>query len=222
MKRMKRVSLWLLLLSAAILTVFVGCEPRRGADNELVFTGPVEIGTTVGSRLPGTDLEVRAVADDAAQILIDGQIATKKSGDSLDWRGALDFNVDLDLALRILWIADDIVQTAGTAKLTVESPRPEAMPVQSISTIQYALPVSYSVRAGQRIPGTTITYVGKDIEKGAEFSGIEGYPFRKIADSLTWEGRLRDNVWVKLDLRVILFSDTTLQAGGVASIWVDQ
>ena len=220
--RIKRVSLLLLTICALILGAFIGCGPKTGSDDELVFSGLVELGTGAGGRLPGTNVEVVSISEDAADIRIDGQIAHKKPGDSLDWRGDLDPQVNLDLALRILWIAEGVVQSGGTAKLTIQDVNPRAAPVQSNSEIEYALPITYSVRKGDMIPGTQITFVGKDIEKGAEFTGIEGYPYRKVADSLTWEGLLRDNVWLKLDLRVILFTENTLQAGGVATIWIDQ
>jgi len=221
MKRIKRTAIVLALLLALILISFIGCEPKNKEGDDLVFKGPVEIGMKVGERLPGTDVEVISVSDDTANIRIDGEVAHKKAGDSLEWSGSLTEDVDVDLSLRILWISEGTVQTAGTAKLSVRGADPEGMPVQSESDIRYALPVTYSVRQGERIPGTLIEYVGKDPEKGAEFAGIEGYPFRKAADSLVWEGRLRDGVWLKLDLRVLLFSDTTLQAGGVATIWVE-
>ena len=221
MKRIKRTAIVLALLLALILISFIGCEPKNKEGDDLVFKGPVEIGMKVGERLPGTDVEVISVSDDTANIRTDGEVAHKKAGDSLEWSGSLTEDVDVDLSLRILWISEGTVQTAGTAKLSVRGADPEGMPVQSESDIRYALPVTYSVRQGERIPGTLIEYVGKDPEKGAEFAGIKGYPFRKAADSLVWEGRLRDGVWLKLDLRVLLFSDTTLQAGGVATIWVE-
>jgi hypothetical protein len=222
MIRIKRITLLLLAICALILGAFIGCGPRSGPDDELVFSGLVEMGAGVGERLPGADIEVVRISENEAEIHIEGQTARKKPGDSLDWHGALDSHVNLDLALRILWISEDIVQSGGAAKLTIADANPRAASVQSRSEIEYALPITYSVRKGDTIPGTLITYVGRDMEKGAEFAGIEGYPFRKVADSLTWEGQLRDNVWLKLDLRVILFTESTLQAGGVATIWVDQ
>jgi len=222
MIRIKRTALCLLIIFALIMTAFIGCSQRSGSDDELVFSGLVELGTGPGEYLPGTDIEVVAISEDAAEMRIEGQTAHKKAGDSVDWHGPIDPGVDLDLALRVLWLSGEVVQTGGTAKLTIQDADPRPATVQSNSDIQYALPVTFTVRKGKQIPGTLIEYMGKDAEKGAEFAGIEGYPFRKVADSLAWEGLLRDNVWLKMDLRVILFTDTTLQVGGVATIWVDQ
>ena len=221
MIRLKRTAILLLLLFAATLTSFIGCQPKDTGENDMVFSGPIELGAGPGDRLPGTAVEVLSISDGSAEIRLEDQIAHKKVGDSLDWKGDLTPHVHLALALRIIWISDEHVQTAGTATLTVRDVAPAAGRVASESETRYALPVTYSVPKGERIPGTTVEYVGKDAEKGATFAGVEGYPYRKVADSLVWEGRLREGVWLKLDLRLLLFSDASAQLGGIATIWVE-
>jgi len=50
--------------------------------------------------------------------------------------------------------------------------------------------------------------------------GIDGYPYRKLADSILWEGKLREGVFLRLNVRVLLISDDSLRVGGMATIWI--
>ncbi len=86
--------------------------------------------------------------------------------------------------------------------------------------MHHTVPVLYWVDRGKAIPGTTLTYQGKT-DQGALLGGVEGYPYRKTADSILWEGRLRDRVWLQLEGRTGLFDDDRLQVLGLATVWVD-
>jgi hypothetical protein len=127
----------------------------------------------------------------------------------------------MDLALRVIWSTEQTLHSAGTVALTVRNPSPTETPIATESEFRYAVPVMYWVYEGDTIPGTGITYVGRT-EQGAELGGVEGYPFRKGADSILWEGKLREDVWLKLDLRTGIYDDNRLQVAGLATIWIDQ
>lgn len=50
--------------------------------------------------------------------------------------------------------------------------------------------------------------------------GIDGYPYRKLADSILSEGKLREGVFLRLNVRVLLITDDSLRVGGMATIWI--
>ena len=79
--------------------------------------------------------------------------------------------------------------------------------------------MAYNVARGKYIPGTLVKYLGKEKE-GAHLEGVEGHPYRKIADSIVWEGKLRENVYLRLNLRVLFITEDTLRVGGMATIWI--
>ena len=74
-------------------------------------------------------------------------------------------------------------------------------------------------RKGKTIPGTTITYDGKTPD-GAKLGGIEGYAFRKEADSIAWFGKLSDNCFLQLDLRLVVYTDSAMQVTGTATLYL--
>jgi hypothetical protein len=162
------------------------------------------------------------ITDDTAEFTIDGKRALKKVGDSLNWRGNPATGVDLTLKLRVALISGDAVYTGGTVKIVISdaAPSPEAL---ESTDMKFTVPVTYGVKVGEDIPGTLIGYVGRDETLGAEIGLDEGeYPYRKTADSISWEGRLRDNVALSLETRVLLFTDTTLSVGGLATLSIAQ
>jgi hypothetical protein len=93
--------------------------------------------------------------------------------------------------------------------------------VRTTSAVHYSGPVIYSVKLGQRIPGTTVTYEGHG-EDGAQLGGTGDYPFRKEGDSVLWEGQLRDGVYLRLDVRAVQFDDRNLRVAGLATIWLGE
>ena len=78
-------------------------------------------------------------------------------------------------------------------------------------------PVTYHVRKGHYIPGTLVKYVGRT-EEGIELEGVEGYPYRKFGDSILWEGKLRERVFLKLNVRVLLITEDSITVAGTATL----
>jgi hypothetical protein len=79
--------------------------------------------------------------------------------------------------------------------------------------------IAQSVAVGQTIPGTTLVYAG-ETDQGAAFTGTSQYPYRALADSLVWLGQLRNNVYVRHNLRVVAFNANSLSLAGTAEVWV--
>ncbi len=205
-----------------LLPVLVGCILKpRPPSGTLTYKGPLELKAEPGKNLPGTDILYVGVSDKMAEFKIGGQRALKKVGDSLDWQGTPTPGVRLDLNLRILLISEQALHAGGTIDMEVENPTPRAMALDTGSQAKFSVPVTYGVERGENIPGTLLVYQERDAEKGAKLGGIADYPYRKMGDSLVWEGKLRDNVSLKLDLRVLFFNENSLRVGGVATLWLE-
>ena len=187
--------------------------------NRLPYAGPVEISVNQGEFLPGTDIQYLGKTEKGAQVSIGGKQATKKIGDSLDWKGEMVPGVSVDQTLRVVLIPQDALHTAGTVRLIVANPRPQPEPVNSAAPVHFKLPVGYHVERGKSIPGTSITYLEKT-EEGAHLGNMEGYAYRKLGDSITWEGRLRTGIWLELNLRTVLITDSQLDVVGTADLWI--
>lgn len=209
------------ILLLILLPLCVGCQPRQ-AENTLLFDGAVELNIAPGEFLPGTRAQLLHVREGEAEFMIDDIRAVKKLGDSLSWKGTASEGVELNLDLRVLWIGEDAVHAGGRARLLLHDPAPAAHPISQEPGTKYSLPLTFAVKRQAIIPGTTLVYMGQDAEKGALFAGLEGYPYRKMADSLTWEGTLRPGVLARYDLRVLFISDNEVQVGGIVHIFIQQ
>lgn len=191
----------------------------------LVYTGPIEIGIESGTFLGGTDIQYLGETGQGAQVIIGGQQAIKRIGDSLEWAGEMVPGVMVDLSLRIVFITQDMLQTAGTVRVTVEGANPvvEAVgtsgDVDTPAGVHYVLPVVYRVPQGSAIPGTTITYEGQEAD-GAHLGNVEGYAYRRVGDSILWHGRLLPGAWLDLTLRTALITEGQLDVVGTADIWI--
>lgn len=209
---------WLVALLSLLTAGLAACLPwQRPPEGQLVYVGPTEQGVAAGDFVPGTDIQYVGMTEQGAELLIGGQKAEKKKGDSLDWDGHPLSGVTLNLKQRIVWFTGEKMHAAGTARLAIDEPQPEAMPFRDELPVLYKLPVGYTVKRGEAIPGTTISYLGAS-DAGAELGGIEGYPYRKIVDSITWTGKLREGVYLDTTLRVVLYNDEQLQVAGLATI----
>ncbi|NLE75326.1 MAG: hypothetical protein GX605_01065 [Chloroflexi bacterium] len=205
---------------AALLGAAASCQaPAR--EDVLVYSGPVEVGVAAGEIIPGTDLRYVRRTDQGAEVLIGGQKAIRRTGDSLEHEGRPAEGVRMKLALRVALFDEKTLHSVGAVELQVRRPAPQALPIATESPLWHAVPVSYWVNKGKAIPGTTITYVGRT-DQGADLGGVEGYPYRKGADSILWEGKLRENVWLKLDLRTGVYDEERLQVVGLATVWVEE
>jgi hypothetical protein len=209
----------ILVVLGLLLSFLPACQRKPpGGPLELLYTAPFETGIEKGSNLPGTGIHYVGLSDTGAEILIDDQTAFKQKGDSLGWKGSPAENVDLDLSLRVLWVTEDTIYVGGTAKATVRSPIPEAASFPTEPPVKYSnAPVTYQVKKDDYIPGTLVKYVGKH-EEGIELSGVEGYPYRKLGDSIVWEGKLREKVFLQLNVRVLFIADDFINVTGTATL----
>jgi hypothetical protein len=127
--------------------------------------------------------------------------------------------VAVELALRVTLVGENDMRVLGTVQIAISDPAPKVEPPDTSAPISYKVPVAYHVEKGEKIPGTVVTYVGKT-DEGAELGNIEGYAYRQVGDSITWKGKLRDRVWIELDLRTALYTDDSLDVAGTAELWI--
>jgi hypothetical protein len=210
----KRFVLGLLLSTVWLLS---GCAEELS--DRLPYAGPVEKSVEIGQYLPGTGIQYLGKTEDGALVSIGGQQATKKVGDSLDWKSDMVAGVSVDQTLRVVLITEQTLRAAGTARVIVAQPQPSPEPANTGAPVHFKLPVGYHVEPGAVIPGTTITYKGQTPD-GAELGGVEGYAYRKLGDSITWEGKLRGGVWIELNVRAMLITDDQLDVLGTADLWI--
>jgi hypothetical protein len=187
--------------------------------NRLPYAGPVEVGIPQGNYLPGTGIQYLGKTEKGAQVSIGGKQATKKIGDSLDWKDDMVPGVSVDQTLRVAAITEETLQTVGTVRVIVSQPRIQPEPPNADAPVHFKLPVGYHIEVNETIPGTTISYLGKT-EEGAQLGNIEGYAYRKLGDSIIWETRLRPGIWLELNLRTVLITDTLLDVVGTADLWI--
>ena len=215
---MKKKMITLVVLGL-LLSFLPACQRQpEGGPLELIYTAPFETGIKKGSDLPGTGIRYLGLSDKGAEILIDDQTAFKQKGDSLGWKGNPVGNVDLNLSLRVLWVTEETLYVGGTARATVRDPMPEAASIPTEPPVKYSsAPVTYQVKKGDYIPGALVKYVGKH-EEGIELSGVEGYPYRKLGDSIVWEGKLREKVFLQLNVRVLFTAEDFIRVAGTATL----
>jgi hypothetical protein len=185
-----------------------------------------------GERVPGTRLEYVGRQGDAYQVSIDGLSATKRTGDSFIWNGVLAPGVNASFNLRLITAVFGPLPVAGPVTITVFNPQPveQAMPVAVAADLTFNnIVVNYSVPAGRVIPGTTLVYEGMVAQSEtnraslqARLSGLNGYPFLALGDSLLWTGHLRDNVIIRYSLRVASITEQGLRLAGTAELDIIQ
>ncbi len=204
-----------------LLVGLVSCDvDSEKGPVELTYTAPVEISVKAGENLPGSGIRYVGESEKGAEVLIAGQRALKQKGDSLDWKGDPVEGASVDLSLRVLWFTEDALTLAGAGKVVVRQPTPQPALIQTDWPLKFTnAPVTYGVARNEYIPGTTIEYLGKE-EEGAHLGGIDGYPYRKGADSILWDGKLREKVYLRLNVRVLYIGENSLRVGGTASIWI--
>jgi len=203
-----------------ILLAGGACNPK--SSGELGYTAPFETGITTGNFLPGTELQYTGIAADGrAEIYIKGQRALKQKADSISWQGEVSKGVAVELDLRVLWFDEATLHVGGTAKIDVTAANVRGGQVPEKASLTFGnAPVAYTVQKGETIPGTLLTFEGKT-QEGAKLGGIDDYPYRKGGDSIVWTGFLQENMWLRLDLRVGIYTDSTLAVAGLASLWIE-
>jgi hypothetical protein len=236
MTRFSRLLLLLLgLYGTACTLIGIGVSsPAATATplgDTLSFTMPAyAISLEPGESVPGTRLKYVGRQGDAYQVSIDGLSATKRTGDSFIWNGVLAPGVYANFNLRLTMAVFGPLAVAGPVTITVFNPQPveQAMPVETAADLSFNnIVVNYSVPAGRVIPGTTLVYEGmvaqSETDQGnvqARLSGLSGYPFLALGDSLLWTGRLRDNIMIRYSLRVASISEQGLRLAGTAELHI--
>ena len=73
---------------------------------------------------------------------------------------------------------------------------------------------------GRRSPGLGSLDQGEGDQQSqlAQLSGMSGYPYLALGDSLVWTGRLRENVYIRYSLRVTGLSEDGLRLAGTADL----
>jgi hypothetical protein len=216
-RRFILVSVVLLLGGAALSACsFI---PGMGGGGRLTYDGAVEHSVAVGQQVPGTSIQYVSWTDQGAQIMIDDQLALKKPGDSLDWKGTVAPGVDVSMPQRIVLADASRIQTVGTVRVTVAAANPQPAPFPGGGRYVYKIGAGHTVRTGEMIPGTTLTFLGRT-DEGAQFGGMDGYPFRRIGDSVVWQGQLTGGVHVEMTYRVGAYTDDIVTVAGLGTIAV--
>jgi len=184
-----------------------------------------------GDTVPGTRLHYVGREGDAFKVTIDGLEATKRVGDSFIWSGTLAPGVYANYNLRLAFTVLGSLPAAGSVEVIVFNPEPmEAEIATSITEAQAyfdKILVSYEIPVGRLIPGSTLVYkglvepeTGQQTSALAELAGMSGYPFFALGDSLVWTGKLRNNVYIRYNLRITAVNETNLSVAGTAELWI--
>lgn len=174
-----------------------------------------------GSAVPGTRIVYVQTVGDLHEFTIDGLQAYRQPGDSLTWRGVVAPGVFGDYRLRLQSDFLGRLEAEGPVELAILNPAPvEVPPTQTPAAAIHVsgITANYYVPQGARIPGTTLVYEGLQNDL-AELSGTAGYPFFAADDSLLWSGQLRDNVYIRYDLRISALDEEGLALTGTAELW---
>ena len=202
---------------AVFLLILTACTLPSSDSNK--YTLAVERDIPVGQTFPGTDIRYVGKTDQGAQVSIGGQSALKRVFDSLSWRGQPIPGVTVNYAMRVIAYDADSLKVGGAAQVTLANIKPRAAAPAEFPKNALVLRggVTYDVGRGKAIPNSTLTYAGKTAD-GAKLGGIEGYPYRKEADSIVWTGQLADKLYSQLDLRVVIFDDDSLKTTGTLTL----
>jgi hypothetical protein len=207
----------------AFALVLAGCSgnplsPDTPAPNTLVYDAPVSLTIKNGALLPGTSIAYGGKTDTgASKLILTGLIAPKQMGDSVDWQGTPIPDVAVKLGLRVGPFDDQSITLIGTSHIEIKNVSIKPGGTPGAALMEFSAPVSVSLNKGDFIPGSKVAYGGSTAD-GAQFLGIDGYQFRKSLDSLQYVGRINPRVFLRLDLRVLSFSDSSAVLGGTANI----
>ncbi len=183
-----------------------------------------------GETVPGTGLTYVGRSGDAFEVSIDGLNAFKRTGDSFYWSGVIAPGVFANYKLRLTTSFFGGLPVAGPVELLVLFPEPVELSEIGELNEQYHfnnLFVDYKVPVGSQVPGTTLFYEGLEGQgtgdqgnQLARFGGLSGYPYLAVGDSLVWNGRLRDNVLVRYNLRTLSFDEEQIHLVGTGDLWI--
>lgn len=208
------------LLLVSLTTLLCGClGGPKNEPNTLRYNLPATVNVPLGQAIAGTDVIYSEYSPQGARFIIRGQTALKRTGDSVQWRGAQTPEADVDLKLRLVHANESSARLAGTAELVLTDVHPAVGTPSREAPVHYTGPVTYTVNKGEPLPGTLLTYEGQT-DDGALLGGLHEYPYRLSGDSIYWEGRLNEHASLKLDVRVVLYTEQSLHVAGLATIWL--
>ena len=123
-----------------------GCQLRaKESPTKLTYKLPTKLTIDAGEALPGTNIVYQELSERGAHLLIDGQVAVKRKGDSFKWEGSPSDGVDVELDLRVAWYNDDQVHLVGMAKVVIDGVTPSPAKISTDSDIKYAGAVAYNL-----------------------------------------------------------------------------
>ena len=198
----------------------------------LSFTMPAyAVNLDPGDTVPGTRLTYLGKTGDRYQVSIDGMPADKRTGDSFIWNGILAPGVHASYNLRLTTSLFGSLPVAGPVVVTLFNPNPveRAIPPETSAKMIFTnIVTSYLIPEGRMVPGTTLRYEGMVIQgegdqtsKMARLTGVEGYPFLALGDSLIWAGEVRENVLARYSLRVAGLNEDGLRLAGTSELWIE-
>lgn len=226
----------LLLFSLAVMSFIAACSnllaPRRTqtpvpslpADQALSFRVPIyTTSMNPGEVIPGTQLQYFGRENEIFEVSIDAVRIEKRAGDSFSWKGIIAPGVIVDFKLRISpTLLGDSMRVAGPAEIWILNPIPvetDVGPLAGNAQFHFTnIAVDLTVAIGDQIPGTTLRY-DAFIDGGINLGGSIN-PYRAVGDSVVWSGRLRGNVLVNYNLRVVSFDADNLRLIGTGEIWI--
>ncbi len=233
MKHQSIRSYWHVAFASLVLVgMIIGCSaipiplpfaPTPLPPNMLLYDNvPVSLTIKTGMLLPGTSIAYQGKTETGqAKVLITGLLAPKQVADTVDWQGTPAPNVNLKLNTRVATFDDQSLTLVGTARLEISNVTVQPGGAPGTPQMEFKAPVTFSLKKDEMVPGTRIAYVGSKPE-GAQFLGLDGYPYRKELDSLQSVSRLNPKVFLQLDLRVLSYSETGIVLGGTADIKIEQ
>ncbi len=199
--------------------------PPLSSGDILTFQLPISVLTMEpGETIPYTQLTYVGHEGNVYRVSIDNKPADKRAGDSFRWRGVIAPGVTAHYNLRIApTFSRDNMLVGGSVVFGIFNPIPielDGDPSLGDGSLHFGnIFVDYTVPIGEKIPGTTITFTGKE-EEDAELAGVAGYPYRAVGDSVIWPGRLRGNTTVRYSLRVVSIREDSLRLMGSAELWI--
>lgn len=186
----------------------------------LVLQGPLEVSLAAGETIAGTDIALIAPGSEVARFRIAGFEAERRVADSLDFDGAWPGieGVTYNLRLRVYHLGERQVRAAGVQRVVIQNVQPQQAQTALVGH-RLSFPHSVAADRGALFAGMTLGYRGQH-ERGAELMGLAAgeYPYRKVGDSVVWRGRLRADIPVEYNLRVMFYAERSVRLGGVAQI----
>ncbi len=209
-------ALFISLNACSNLPIIGGGAPTPS--RQISYDGAVTLNVRAGETLAGTTIAYQGKAPDGRAIMsINGLQALKATADSVKWSGALVLFSLVDMNLRVVTYDETNMTLAGTIRIVVQEPNPTPAQPSANPMASFIIPVTYTVNKNSILPGSTVGYIGSSTG-GAEFSNLDQFPFRERFDSVVWQGRLRERIAVRYDLRVLDFNTDRVILGGTANV----